>query len=78
MSSFRTREHKGQLFSKKKRNLYDPTTGNEMVSLRSTSPEYDEAKKKELEASNEVENLSPVPEPLSVGEDTFSIHVACV
>ena len=58
---------KFQLFSKGKRNLYAPTSaGNEMVTLRSTSPpETDEAKKKENEARMELEasqGFVPVPE----------------
>ena len=54
-----------QLFSKNKRNLYaTPSAGNEMVTLRSTSPsESEEARKKELEANNEIENFASAPVP---------------
>ena len=60
----RDRESFG-LFSKNKRDLYaTPSAGNEMVTLRSTSPhESDEARKKEMEASNEIESFSPYPCP---------------
>ncbi|CAI8024474.1 Receptor-type tyrosine-protein phosphatase alpha [Geodia barretti] len=60
-----------QLFPKNKRDLYaTPSAGSEMVTLRSTSPhESDEARKKEIEASNEVESFSPVPVPQTVVAD---------
>ena len=55
------------LFPKGKRDLYSPSGGNEMVTLRGTSPgASEEARKKELEAmeaSNDVETFSPTPVP---------------
>ena len=70
MSVYRARDRdRLQLFPKNKRDLYaTPSAGNEMVTLRSTSPhESDEARKKEMEAINE-ESFSPVPVPQTVGE----------
>lgn len=69
----RAKDRKGYLFSKKK-NLYDPSpVTREMVTLRSVSPETEEAKKKELEASSELEPTTPplpVPVPQTEGEES--------
>lgn len=55
----RTRDRKG------KKNLYQPShVTSEMVTLRSLSPETEEAKKKELEANSELEATSPAPVPV--------------
>ena len=78
MSVYRARDRdRLQLFSKNKRDLYaTPSAGSEMVTLRSTSPnESDEARKKEIEASNEMESFSPVPVPQTVGE-TYTLSLS--
>ena len=46
-----------------------------MVTLRSASPEPDEITKKELEASNEVEQLSPTPVSQTESEGTEQMRV---